>query len=68
MDFVRSHFGKVQLWIVEHFCLHKKVPVYCTELHFSEVTSYKIHTLGKKSSSSNLKFQTEECQKSSADR
>ena len=33
MDFVRSHFGKMQLWKVEHF------------LHFSEVTSYKIHIL-----------------------
>jgi hypothetical protein len=27
MDFVKSHFGKMQLWIVEHFHLHKKVPV-----------------------------------------
>ena len=27
MDFERSHFGKKQLWIVEHFHLHKKVPV-----------------------------------------
>ena len=51
MDFVRSHFGKMQLWQVEHFFLHKKVPVVLikvfnlSELHFSEVTSYKIHTL-----------------------
>jgi hypothetical protein len=51
----------MQLWIVEHFFLHKKVPVLMdqniwknriswfitnySELHFSEVTSYKIHTL-----------------------
>ena len=27
MDFVKSHFGKMQLWIVEHFHLHRKVPV-----------------------------------------
>ena len=27
MDFVRSHFGKMQLWIVEHFFLWKNVPV-----------------------------------------
>ena len=27
MDFERSQFGKMQLWIVEHFHLHKKVPV-----------------------------------------
>ena len=27
MDFVRSPFRKMQLWIVEHFFLHKKVPV-----------------------------------------
>ena len=27
MDFERSPFGKMQLWIVEHFHLHKKVPV-----------------------------------------
>ena len=72
MDFVRSPFGKMQLWIVEHFHLHKKVPVlmnhniwkksyvkihyyrylfvkmkvfYYSELHFSEVTYYKIPTL-----------------------
>ena len=58
MDFVRSHFGKMQLWQVEHFFLHKKVPVVLyrylfvkkkvfnwSGLHFSEVTSYKIHTL-----------------------
>ena len=47
MDFVRSHFGKMQLWPVEHFFLHKTVPVvlYYEGVHFSEVTSYKIHTL-----------------------
>ena len=27
MDFVKSHFGKMQLWPVEHFFHHKKVPV-----------------------------------------
>ena len=27
MDFERSLFGKMQLWIVEYFFLHKKVPV-----------------------------------------
>ena len=71
MDFVKSHFGKMQLWIVEHFHLHKKVPVVInhniqffqmlwfittgtflwrwnySELHFAEVTFYKIHTLEK---------------------
>ena len=39
----------MQLWIVEHFFLRKKVPVVLlynySELHFSELTSYKIHTL-----------------------
>ena len=58
MDFVRSHFGKMQLRIVEHFFLQKKVAVVLhrylfvkkkvfnySEVHFSEVTSYKIHTL-----------------------
>ena len=62
----------MQLWIVEHFHLHKKVPVVMnhnvwkksyvmihyyrylfvkmkvfnySELHFAEVTFYKIHTL-----------------------
>ena len=48
----------MQLWQVEQFFLHKKVPVVLyrylfvkknvfnwSELHFSEVTSYKIHTL-----------------------
>ena len=61
MDFVRSHFGKKQLWQVEHFFLHKKVPVYYytvivfnfLELHFSEVTSYQIHTLAPHVFSSN---------------
>ena len=42
----------MQLLQVEHFFLHKKVPVVkkkvfnLSELQFSEVTSYKIHTLG----------------------
>ena len=71
MDFVKSPFGKLQLWIVKHFFLHNKVPVLMnhniwkklcfmmhyyrylfvkkkvfnySELHFSEVISYKIHT------------------------
>ena len=48
----------MQLWIFEHFFLHKKIPVVLfrylfvkkkvfnlLDLHFSEVTSYKIHTL-----------------------
>ena len=36
----------MQLWIVEHVFLHKKVPVIMnSELHFSEETSFKIHTL-----------------------
>jgi hypothetical protein len=61
MDLVRSHFGKMQLWQVDHFFLHKKVPVYYytvivfnfLELHFSEVTSYQIHTLAPHVFSSN---------------
>ena len=60
MDFVRSHFGKMNLRPVEHFfehiCHHfwvgllllvlmlKKVFNW-SEFHLSEVTSYKIHTL-----------------------
>ena len=48
----------MQLWQVKHIFLHKKVPVQyyrylfakkkvfnLPDLHFSEVTSYKIHTL-----------------------
>ena len=27
MVFVRSHFGKMQLWIVEHVFIHRKVTV-----------------------------------------
>ena len=27
MDFERSPLGEMQLWIVEHFHLHEKVPV-----------------------------------------
>ena len=67
MAFERSLFVKMQLWIVKHFFLHKKVPLIMnqkiwkncmlsfittgtflfnySELHFSEVTSYKIQTL-----------------------
>ena len=41
MDFVKSHFRKMQLKVP--FC-EKKVFNY-SELHFSEITSYKIHTL-----------------------
>ena len=45
MDFVRSHLWKMQLWPVEHFFHHKRVPVFnWSELHLSEVF-YKIHTL-----------------------
>ena len=50
VDLVRSHFGEMQLWIAEHFFHYrypfamKKVFNY-SELHLSEVTSYKIHTL-----------------------
>ena len=74
MDFVKSHFDKMQLWIVEHFHLHKKVPVLmnhniwknsmlwfnttgtflwrwkCSTIQsciFSELTSFKIHTLSE---------------------
>ena len=39
MDFVRSHFGKMQLWQVEHFFLHKKVPVV---VPFSEEKSVQL--------------------------
>ena len=28
--FCKNHFGKMQLWLVEHFFLHKKVPVQCS--------------------------------------
>ena len=60
MDFVRSHFGKMKLWPVEQFWLtffpdqlqisadlEKSEPKVFnwSEFHFSEVTSYKIHTL-----------------------
>ena len=53
MDFVKSHFGKMQLWKVEHFFDHKKVPVCTTGAQLLrvaafEVTSYKIHILGWK--------------------
>ena len=46
MDFARSHSWKMQLWPVEHFFpfVMKKVFNW-SELHLSEVTSYKIHTL-----------------------
>ena len=50
MDSVSSHFGKMQLWplcTVEHFLSQKsEAKVFnWSELHFTEVTSYKIHTL-----------------------
>ena len=71
IDFYES-LRKNAIWIVDHFFLHKKVPVLMnhkiwkksyvmiyyyrylfvkkkvfnySELHFSEVTSYKLHTL-----------------------
>ena len=44
MDFIRSHFGKMHLWSVEHFFHHKRVQV-LQYYNLSEVTSYKIHTL-----------------------
>ena len=49
MDFVRSHFRKMNLWPVEH--PPKSDDKYAqkvfnwSEVHLSEVTSYKIHTL-----------------------
>ena len=74
MDFVRSHFGKMNLWPVEHFlsifvitfgwvccctcCTHLKVMTNMlkkvfnwSEVHVSEVNSYKIHTLAANYSS-----------------
>ena len=52
MDFVKSHFAKMKLWPVEHFLLtfliwKKSEPKVFnwSEFRFSEVTSYKIHTL-----------------------
>ena len=59
MDYIRSHFGKMNLWPVEHFFPHFGVPLFSatgtvkwgkkvfdwSEVHLSEVTSYKIHTL-----------------------
>ena len=46
MDFERSLFGKMQLWIHYYRYLFVKKNVFnYSELHFSEVTSYKIHTL-----------------------
>ena len=52
MNFIRIHFGKMQLSPVEHFLPHllilkkSEAKVFnWSELHFTEVTSYKIHTL-----------------------
>ena len=56
MDFVRSHFGKMKLWPVEHVWLtffsrsaqmKKSEPKVFnwSEFHFPEVISYKIHSL-----------------------
>ena len=58
MDFVRSHFGKMNLWPVKHFfehichhfwvglLLHPPKKVFnWSEVHLSEMTCYKIHTL-----------------------
>ena len=54
MDFVRSHFGKMKLWPVEHFWLTffpdqhwSEWSEHWSEFHFSEVTSYKIHTVAE---------------------
>ena len=58
MDFIKSHFGKMQLWPVEHFWLtffqistdlEKNEPKVFnwSELHLSEVTSYKVHILAE---------------------
>ena len=51
MDFVTSHFGKMNHWPVEHFfktylssLLGEKVFNW-SEVHLSEMTCYKIHTL-----------------------
>ena len=33
MDFVRSHFGKMHLWPVEHFIHQKRVPVVLHKIH-----------------------------------
>ena len=57
MDFITIHFGKMHLWPVEHFFLRffldqkliwKKTEEKVfnwSEVHLSEVTSYRIHTL-----------------------
>ena len=45
MDFVRSHFRKMQLWPVEHFLPQKKWGKSRSELHFSKLTFFKIHVL-----------------------
>jgi hypothetical protein len=57
-DFGTSHFGKMNLWPVEHFLLGaiaitpKSENKYVekvfnwSEVHVSEMTCYKIHTLG----------------------
>ena len=68
MDFVTSHFGKMKLWPVEHFCnifvltfgallllysaitpksedKHVVKVFNWSEVHLSEMTCYKIHTL-----------------------
>ena len=51
MDFVTSPFGKMQLWIVEPFFLHKKVPVQMLwfagkkQLLFETLGSYGPHAM-----------------------
>jgi hypothetical protein len=40
MDFERSQFGKMQHWIVEHFHLHKKVPVLI--IRFEKIVCYDL--------------------------
>ena len=66
MDFVTSHFGKMNLWPIEHFynfwawlllysaITPKSEDKYVvkvfnwSEVHLSEMTCYKIHTLKEK--------------------
>ena len=42
MGFERSQFGKIQLWIVEHFHLHKKVPVLMNHNIFKKIICYDL--------------------------
>ena len=48
MDFIRYHFGKMQLWQVEHFFLHEKEPVVLYRYLFVKKKVFnlsKIHVL-----------------------